>query len=198
MRICLYIAFFILPCLSSAQYTWKLEKDQDDIKVFSSPVPNSIYKAIRVECILPGNFDKLIKILTDVSNFTTWIYHAKNCSLVHRISDLEYVYFTETLLPWPMSNREGRIHVEINTDSIPEFITITGHTETDFVPTDGAEAIAHYSAHWKVRMPTEKTISIEYLLELDPGGSIPAWVANMFAANGPFETFSNLGRILKD
>ena len=37
-----------------------------------------------------------------------------------------------------------------------------------------------------------------YILELDPGGSLPGWVANMFAEKGPFGTFSNLAKQLME
>jgi hypothetical protein len=38
---------------------------------------------------------------------------------------------------------------------------------------------------------------IVYFLEMDPGGSVPAWITNMFVAKGPYETFSNLAEVLK-
>jgi hypothetical protein len=47
-------------------------------------------------------------------------------------------------------------------------------------------------------MPQAGTIYIIYEVEVDPGGSIPGWIANMFVAKGPFETFGNLGKKLKN
>jgi hypothetical protein len=46
-------------------------------------------------------------------------------------------------------------------------------------------------------MPSAQTINIIYTIELDPGGSVPAWIANMFADKGPYESFSNLADLLK-
>ena len=46
-------------------------------------------------------------------------------------------------------------------------------------------------------MPTAKTISIVYIFEVEPGGSLPAWVVNMFADKGPYETFKKLSDMLK-
>jgi hypothetical protein len=47
-------------------------------------------------------------------------------------------------------------------------------------------------------MPAPQTIHINYEVEVDPGGSIPGWIANMFVDKGPFETFSNLAKKLKE
>jgi len=57
--------------------------------------------------------------------------------------------------------------------------------------------VPHYKANWRVTMPTASTIQINYLLEIDPGGSIPAWIANSFADKGPYGTFSNIAEQLK-
>jgi hypothetical protein len=45
-------------------------------------------------------------------------------------------------------------------------------------------------------MPTQQTVHINYILEADPGGDIPAWLSNEFVDKGPFETFKKLGEIL--
>jgi hypothetical protein len=50
------------------QYNWKLSKNNDGIAVYQSPVANSLYKSIKVECTLEGNYDKLISIITKQRN----------------------------------------------------------------------------------------------------------------------------------
>jgi hypothetical protein len=46
-------------------------------------------------------------------------------------------------------------------------------------------------------MPSSNSISIVYILEADPGGSVPAWMVNMFIDKGPFESFKKLSGLLK-
>jgi len=45
---------------------------------------------------------------------------------------------------------------------------------------------------WLIDPAPGNTLKIDYTLQLDPGGSIPAWLVNMFIANGPVETFRRL------
>jgi len=40
-------------------------------------------------------------------------------------------------------------------------------------------------------------VKIEYELQVDPGGKVPAWLVNMFATKGPFETFKKLQQQVK-
>src|SRR5688572_17671838 len=116
------------------QYNWKLEKDQNGIKVYYSDKPNSVFKAIKVDCTFTGNYNDLISILTDVSQFNKWIYHSKSTKLLKQYSAYDIIYHTETEMPWPMTNRDAVIHLRINTDSLPKFLTITGSSEPDLVP----------------------------------------------------------------
>jgi hypothetical protein len=101
-------------------------------------------------------------------------------------------------MPFPLSNRDAIIHLRIKTDSLPKFLTISGIGEPDSFPEiPGRERVPHYKASWKVTMPTAQTIQINYLVEINPGGSIPAWIANSYADKGPYGTFLNLADQLK-
>lgn len=190
------LSLFLNP--SFAQYNWKLEKQKNGISVFLSDVANSNFKAVKVECTLTGTYAKLIALLTNVSNLSTWIYNNKLSKMIQKNSPMDYIYYSETHMPWPLSNRDAVIHFRIKTDSLPKFLTISGAGEPKFIPKiPGKVRVPHYKASWKVTMPTSKTIQISYFLEIDPGGSIPAWLANSFAEKGPYGTFSNLAEQLK-
>jgi hypothetical protein len=180
------------------QYHWKPAKDKNGIKVFLSDVAGSSFKAVKVECTLTGTYAKLIALLANVAGFKNWIYHNKSSTLLKQISPLDFIYYSETSMPWPVSNRDVVLHLQINTDSLPKFLSIKGYNEPSSFPViPGIVRVPHYKAAWTVTMPTAQTVHISYILELDPGGSIPAWLANSFVDKGPYETFSNLADLLK-
>ena len=41
-------------------------------------------------------------------------------------------------------------------------------------------------------------LKVSYFLNVDPGGSIPAWLVNLAVAEGPYESFRNLKRQLSE
>lgn len=181
-----------------SQYNWKLHKDKNSIKVFFSEMPGSEFRAIKVECTFAGNYSKLISILSGVSHFSDWIYNSKSARILKQITPTDFIYYTETRLPWPMSNRDAVIHLRIRTDSLPKVLTISGSSEPALIPeVPDKVRVIDYKANWRVTMPTDKIIQIVYILEVNPAGSIPAWISNSFADKGPFETFSNLSEKLK-
>lgn len=182
---------------SAGQYQWKQQKDKDGIKVYVSDVAGSNFKAVKVECTFTGTYVKLFSILTDVAHLSDWVYNAKSSYLLKQVNPLDIIYFVETHLPWPLSNRDAVIHLRIRTDSMPKFFTITGTGEPNFIPEkSGKVRVPHYAASWKVAMPTQKSIQINYVVEVDPGGSIPAWISNMFVDKGLYESFKKLAELL--
>lgn len=182
----------------TAQYNWKLSKEKDGIKVYQSEVKSSSYKAIKVECILEGNYDKLMTVLNNVSGQKDWVYHNKTAYTIKQVNPHELYYYSETSLPWPMSNRDAIVHLKMDKDSLNRFLKITAVSVPDYIPEkSGKVRVTRSSISWNVTMPTTKTISIVYIFEAEPGGSLPAWIANMFSDKGPYESFKKLAEILK-
>ena len=50
---------------------------------------------------------------------------------------------------------------------------------------------------WYIQPLQKGQVQIEYILQVDPGGMVPAWLINLFAARGPFESFKNLRKQVK-
>lgn len=198
IRVFAFLALFVISGTCPAQYKWKLEKQKNGISVYLSDVEKTNFKAVKVECAITGTFAKLVGLLTNVSQFNSWIYKNKMSKLIRQNTPLDFIYYSETYMPWPLTNRDAIIHLKINTDSLPRFLTISGKGEPDFLSRISNKVrVPHFKANWNVTMPASNTIHITYILEIDPGGNIPAWVANSFADKGPYETFLNISEHLK-
>lgn len=198
VRFYILILSLLFPSILFAQYNWKLEKNKEGIKVYTSDIAHSSFKAVKVECTFSGTYSKLISILTNVNAFHEWIYNNKSVKLLKQNSPLDFIYYSETHMPFPLSNRDLVIHMKIRTDSLPKFLYITGNLVTDMVPEIPTRVrVPRYVANWRVTMPSAGTLQINYILEIDPGGSLPAWAANIFAEKGPFGTFLKLSERLR-
>ena len=183
----------------SSQYDWRQEKNKNGIQVYSSKVPNSEFRATKVECTLEGDYEKLISVISDVDGMTDWVYKSSSCEIVETYSDLDFLYTVVTEMPWPMDDRESVIHLQFQTENLPDSMTIIGSEAEDPLPEKpDLIRVSNYSATWKVTMPEEGKIHIEYLLKLDPGGGIPPWMVNIMVEKGPYQTFLGLSEKLKE
>ena len=198
IRLAGLVLFSTFASAAIGQYNWKLSKDEDGIKVYQSEVKHSKFKSIKVECTLDGTYDKLMSILNDVTNQKNWVYNNKNSSILQRISPNDFYYYSETYLPWPMTNRDAIIHLKMNKDSLDRFLKISAVSVPGYAPEkSGMVRVPRSDISWYVTMPSAKTISIVYIFDAEPGGSLPAWVVNMFIDKGPYESFKKLSELLK-
>jgi len=192
------VFFFALAVKASAQQGWELSKDKNDIKVYTRKTDSSDFKSVKVEAVFTGSCEKLAGILMGVDKNIKWVYNTKSLHLIQRFNANELIYYAETSLPWPMRNRDQAIRINLFPDSINHALKITTVGEPKAIPeTKGIVRVPYFLGVWQVKEIANKEISIEYYLNVDPGGSIPAWISNMFVAKGPYETFINLSKLLK-
>ena len=192
------VFFFALAVKASAQQGWELSKDKNDIKVYTRKTDSSDFKSVKVEAVFTGSCEKLAGILMGVDKNIKWVYNTKSLHLIQRFNANELIYYAETSLPWPMRNRDQAIRINLFPDSINHALKITTVGEPKAIPvTKGIVRVPYFLGVWQVKEIANKKISIEYYLNVDPGGSIPAWISNMFVAKGPYETFINLSKLLQ-
>lgn len=197
-RCFIFSIIFFAYVTALAQQQWKLTKEENGIKVFMAKSEHSKFKSIRVQCLLDGSISKLISIMTNVSNHVNWIYKTKKAYIVKQVTPLDFLYYTEASLPWPASNRDGVYHLKISPDYKNNILRMNGSSEPNFTPKNkGLVRVPHANVSWYVTQVGNK-LSIDYCLEVDPGGSLPAWLVNMLADKGPFESFQKLAVLLKN
>ncbi len=197
-KVAFLLLFSAFAISSHSQYEWKLTKDKDGIKIYESETKDSKFKSIKVEYTLQGTYDKLIAVLNDVANHKDWVYKSKVSYMLKKISIHDFYYYTETSIPWPMTNRDAVVHLTMTRDSLDRFLKIKAVSVPDLIPEKiGKVRVLRSMVNWYVTKPSPATISIVYTFEADPGGSMPAWLVNMFADKGPYESFKKLSEILK-
>jgi len=197
MKYYLLFLTIITSLTTTAQKQWKLKREQDGIKIFTADDGVSKFKSVRVQCVFEGTISKLIGILRDVKAYDGWIYKTKQAYILKQANASDFVYYLETNMPWPVKNRDGIYHLKMNYDTAIGKLDISGTSEPTLIPVkEDLVRISTIQTGWHVT-ESNKHITIDYFFEVDPGGSLPAWVANMFADKGPFETFKQLAVLLK-
>jgi hypothetical protein len=87
-------------------------------------------------------------------------------------------------------------HLKVNQDPHTKVVTIDGPVVANYVPEKKDIVRVKNSFGKWVLTPQKNGVRIEYTLETDPGGSLPAWLVNLFVAKGPHETFVKLKKQL--
>jgi hypothetical protein len=178
---------------ASAQNDWKLNTEKDGIKVYTGMVPDSKVKAIKVECDLSATPSQLVALVMDVTTAPDWVYHVKSAKLVKQVSSAELYYYSEVSLPWPAANRDFVAHLIASQDPATKVVTIDGPAVPGFVPVKkGIVRIDHSFGKWVITPTGPDQLHVEYSIHVDPGGSLPAWLVNIFATDAPLQIFRSL------
>lgn len=190
--ISVFAGLLFLPCILHAQSEWKLDREKEGIKIYSSSYPDSRIKALKVECTVESTLSQLAAVLLDIKNQDEWFYHTKS-TILKEVSPTELYYHAELFFPFPMCNRDfiERIVLSQNTDT--RVITMTVENLPDFIPIQkGIVRVLHSECNWVVTPLDKKSLLVEFTLFADPAGSIPVWLVNAMSYYGPYETFKKL------
>ena len=193
----IFVFLIVVNLQALTQPLWKVVKEKNGITVSLANVESSKFKSIRVQGIFDGTITKLISIIYNMNSASGWVYKTKTASVLKRLTPYEFVYYTETSMPWPVSNRDAIIHLTINPDTAHHLLRINAFSEPNYIEKkNGLVRVPYSKASWYVTESNNK-LNIDYTFEVNPGGSLPAWLVNLMADKGPYETFRNLMTKLK-
>lgn len=192
------LLFFILICYLpvSSQTNWQLVKNKNGIKVFTADHKEAKVKLVKVEAYFPGNVEKLASILLDPSQAKKWAYSTKECYLIKRNSSNEIITYMSTSFPWPANDRDVVMKTTLERRS--KTLLVTCSDVVNLLPEiKGMVRISTFKNTWEAEGDDNGFLKINYLLQVNPGGSLPAWIINLFISKGPYETFFGLSQLLK-
>ena len=176
-----------------AQADWNLKNEKNGIKVYSSRVSNSKFKAIKVECELNATASQLVEVLLDIKACPAWLDHTKSCTLIKQVSPSELYYYSEVSIPWPVQNRDFVAHLVVHQNPETKVVTMDGPAVSGFVPIKEGIVRVHSSRSLWIITPLKKgLVKVVYTLQVDPGGDVPAWLVNLLATQGPMKSFEGL------
>jgi hypothetical protein len=171
---------------------WVLKKDKGWIKVYSRHSDISKFNDIRIETDLPGTILQLTSILLDIEKYPEWGYSLKSCEVVKKVSPHEIIYYSEVWVPWPANNRDFYADLRLMVDTVGGNLHVISIGLKDYPVRKNISRIPMSRGVWNVSTLPGGRIHLSYVLQVDPGGSLPAWLLNLFATRGPLETFENL------
>jgi hypothetical protein len=191
----------LLLCLmhlgASDPIKWELVKKGQGILVYSAKVPEYPVKSVRAELQIDAKVSDVVATIMNVGSYQHWVYHCKKSTILQKISPNEVIYHHITDAPWPVSDRDQVSHFKL-TQKTDGTVFINSHTVNEVLPEQaGLVRVKNAKAQWKFIPISNNKVKAEYELFFDPAGDVPAWVINVFIANGPFESMVKLKERVK-
>lgn len=183
---------------SPAEAAWTLAKEADGIKVYVREANGSTLKEFRGEVELPASPERVVRVLKDAAAFRQWMPDVVASELL-KSSDQEQLHYLENSAPWPVSHRDGVYHFSYSrsSDAMAPVVTVRVEAVPRYLPLrEGKVRVPMARGQWTLS-PTKSGVSVSYQMLAEPGGSIPAWLANQAVVDTPFKTLKGLRSYLQ-
>jgi len=176
-----------------------LKKQAEGIKVFTCKTDNERFRTLRAEFVIRNTtIYELQQFLMRVDNYHTWQYNTMHAETLKEINADEFIYVSDIDAPWPVEDRELMMNFKVTHEPAHQRMQIEMHTIESAQPVkEGFIRVPFMHGHWTVIQTKNNALDVAYVLRIDPGGTIPAWLVNLAMAEGPYISFRNLKKQLE-
>lgn len=194
------LVFFCITAfsLNAADDSWKFAKSADGVTAYTRSVSTSSFKEYKVETEVDATLTQVVAMLMSVADMPQWVDRCAEASILKEISPTESITRSVTASPFPLKNREAIAHGKLTQDPNTKIVTMTSSGRPDYIPPDSKyERVAKVRGTWILEPKPGGKVHIKMIGHTDPGGVIPAAIANQFVVMIPFNTIKNLRNQIK-
>ncbi|MEE4249789.1 MAG: START domain-containing protein [Alcanivoracaceae bacterium] len=180
--------------------SWKLITDRNGIQVYMRHRDESRLKTFRgVSRLQLSDEYALVSLLEDYESYPRWLHFIDGATEFNRDGPLmRQIRFT-TQLPWPLNDREAVLEARVEQNITPEQEGVTVYLDNrpNLLPENPSYVrFPELEGIFQVTRLGNGEAEVVYQLVLDPGGYIPAWLANVLLRDAPYFTLERLRRII--
>lgn len=185
-----------VPCIAQSA-DCDLKKEKDGIKVYTCKSDTSKFRSLRAEFVIENKSIEELKVfMFTVSYYLKWQYDAIEASMLKRESVDEMIYRVVIDAPWPVDNREMIVQFSASIHDADHANFYINTIASDFPKNEDLVRIPYSQAQWDI-VRKNNSLHVTYSLNIDPGGSVPAFLINMAMAEGPYKSFKSLKHLIE-
>lgn len=174
-----------------------LKKEKDGIRVYSCKSDTSKYHSLQADFSIHNtSIDQLEKFLLDIPNYVNWQYNTLEAEIVKQVSNNQITYRTLVDAPWPVENRELIVQFQSIKENSGEMNLVLHSTIAEFAPPKDVVRVPFSKSRWYVKT-AGTSLDIKFELSIHPGGQVPYWLVNMVLAEGPYQSFRTLKKLME-
>lgn len=175
---------------------WILVKKKGNIEVFVRQQAKKDFKEVRILTSANASMHELLSAMEDVDYHKNWVINTIDSKLIEKQSDLGFIYYISTDMPFPIKDRDLILEYQRKVDKQTGVVTTHSQALPSVMPEkDDFIRIKKYQSQY-VLTPENNKVHIDYQMKVDPGGLLPAWLVNLAVTTGPIKTMEALFDLL--
>ncbi|ASQ90588.1 cyclase [Prosthecochloris sp. GSB1] len=180
--------------------TCSLRLEKDWLKIYTCPVPTSDFLSFVGIASIDAPQHGVLSLLYDLEAATEWVWKTREMKILQELDGGEgkRIVYQLVSAPWPLSDRE--IITESQGFRNPETseIYIRMKAVPDFIPeNDNYVRVPQLEGAWNIMPVDDNRCTVIFRLHIEPGGEIPAWLANIAVIDTPYHTLQNMREMVK-
>lgn len=171
---------------------WELRKEKNDIRVYIKEQKNSDIYMYKIITEIPEKPEKIYEQLVDFRENLKYMELVDSLAFLDHREKERYINYMRFDMPWPVKDRE--MVMEMKVKIRPEVIKLVSDDLPGRIQSNGKLIqIVDFHEEWELRSVLDSAgTRIMVTGWIDPGGSIPVWVMNMFSVRTPFRFISGI------
>ena len=173
---------------------WEKVFEDDGILVESAEVPGKNLPSFRATGILGHNLYELLAVLDDVPRHLEWMVRMSASDTIEQLSDVDRVIYNRCDVPWPASDRDSVMQV------LAEFNRERHYVKLRFLrikhplrpELEGVVRIPDLTSEAELTALGPNKTKVSYLIDIDPGGSLPSWLVEWVVERIPYQMLKKL------
>jgi hypothetical protein len=192
--ICLVLASAATLAYATTSGAWTQIDDDEGIRIWKLEIPGVEVPGFRGETVMNASAERIVEELKHVEWHTQWMYRCSESAIIKRIDEDAALIYNRTDTPWPVWDRDVVLDTAFTTSADHKVITLTfKNTDPTLRPLpEHVIRMPRLEGSYRMEKVAENKTKVTYTVEVDIGGSIPAWMAKMVARDMPYKTLSSL------
>ena len=183
--------FFSTPSLAAG---WEQILVDDGIRVSTRQIEGRELPAFKGVGVVNAPMVDVLAVLTDTPRRVEWVHKCSDSRLLEEVTEKNRVIYSRTKAPWPVSDRDVvvRTRSSVNWEKKEIMIRFKEDRSYPFSKLEGVVRIPRIEGFYRLQALGENKTRVTYQIDAEPGGSLPAWLAELTSRKIPYETIMGL------
>ena len=173
---------------------WDLKKSSSGIEIYTRSIQGSTFDEFKgVAVISDVTLIEVLNVILDVKDYDDLFPDCINPRILKQDGKWYDIHYIQTKGPFPVKDRDSVFEQVTVIDQDGKHARIILKPLPDYIPeNEDMVRIRKGSGFWDLKEDGHNNVTVTYQFHGEPGGDIPAWLANSFVVSHPFETLKNL------
>ncbi len=192
-QLCLIASLITLYLYPNILNAWELKENSDGIQVNTRENQGSEFKEFRGVTRIKASLNSIVALLDDTESYPNWYYNCREAKLLKRVSPVEGFTYSITETPWPTDDRDSILHFKRTQNAETKIVTMQLEGVADYIKQKPElTRIIKLQGYWKLAPLPDNMVEVTLQMLVDPGGNIPAWLANAMVVDMPYNSLLNM------